>query len=188
MKAVIVGAGMAGLACAEALAAGGVGITLIDKGRAPGGRMSTRRVSTAAGEATFDHGAQYFTARDPAFQARVEQWCAAGLAARWPAAGPDAWVGTPGMNAPVKAMALHGPSMVRWSEQIDALAREGSAWRIADLEADLAVIATPAEQAAPLLAPWVGFAARAAATPSAPVLDGDGRLRRAAADRRRRAA
>jgi predicted NAD/FAD-dependent oxidoreductase len=167
MDVAIVGAGMAGLACAEALGAAGVRTALFDKGRAPGGRMSTRRIATTAGEAAFDHGAQYFTVRDAAFRARVERWQAMGLAAPWPAAGPDAWVGTPGMNAPVKQMAAAVP--VRWSAQIDAIAREADRWRVADGLFDAVLVAVPAEQAAPLLQPWQpGFADQAAQTRSAP--------------------
>jgi predicted NAD/FAD-dependent oxidoreductase len=96
---------MAGLACAEALREAGLQVTLFDKGRAAGGRMSTRRVPTLAGAAGFDQGAQYFTARDPAFRAGVEGWSEGGQAAPWPAAGDDARVGTPGVNAPVRLMA-----------------------------------------------------------------------------------
>ena len=70
--------------------------------------MSTRRVATPAGEAAFDHGAQYFTARDAGFRIQVEAWAAAGIAARWPAAGPDAWVGTPGHERP-------GEGACRWA-------------------------------------------------------------------------
>lgn len=51
-RIVIVGAGMAGLACARSLATAGLNPRLFDKGRAPGGRVATRRVDTA----TFDHG------------------------------------------------------------------------------------------------------------------------------------
>ena len=44
-----------------------------------GGRMATRR-----GEhASFDHGAQYFTAHVPAFHAAVAQWQAAGVVTEW---------------------------------------------------------------------------------------------------------
>ena len=64
MRIGIVGAGMAGLACAEELTRLGHAVLLFDKGRGPGGRMSTRRIQTSAGEAYFDHGAQYFTVRD----------------------------------------------------------------------------------------------------------------------------
>jgi renalase len=167
MRIAIVGAGMAGLTCAEALRDAGLDVALFDKGRAAGGRMSTRRLATTAGEASFDHGAQYFTVRDPAFRARVEQWHAAGQAAPWAAAGDDAWVGSPGMNAPVKQLAE--AARVHWSVQIDRLSRDGEGWRIADQEYDIALVATPAEQAGPLLEPWApAFAAKAAETRSAP--------------------
>lgn len=167
MHVAIVGAGMAGLACAEALRAAGHGVTLFDKGRGPGSRMSTRRVATAAGEAGFDHGAQYFTVRDPAFRARVLQWSDAGVAAPWPAAGADRWVGTPGMNAPVKQMA--GEADVYWSVQVEGLGRDGGQWSIGGRLFDAVLVATPAEQAAPLLAEWdPAFADRAAATKAAP--------------------
>jgi renalase len=167
MKIAIVGAGMAGLACAEALREAGLAVTLFDKGRAPGGRMSTRRMLTAAGEAGFDHGAQYFTVRDPAFRARVERWHAMGLAARWPAAGDDAWVGTPGMNAPAKRMAA--ALEMRCQAQVASLQLEGSLWHVEGGVFDAALVAVPAEQAAPLLRPWhPHFADRAAKTLSAP--------------------
>jgi len=75
----IVGAGMAGLSCARALRAAGLQVTVLDKSRGVAGRMSTRR-----GEGwQADHGAQYFTARHPAFVAEVARWVDAGVAARW---------------------------------------------------------------------------------------------------------
>lgn len=63
----IVGAGMAGVACAVALRDAGADFRLIDRGRAPGGRMSSpelhgRRV---------DLGAGYFTVRDDGFRAAI---------------------------------------------------------------------------------------------------------------------
>ena len=160
MRVAIIGAGMAGLACAAKLKAAGHDVALFDKGRGPGGRMSARRVPTPAGEASFDHGAQYFTARDPAFTAQVEAWRRDGVAAPWPDAGPDAWVGTPAMNAPVKQMAAQQD--VTWSTLIEALP-------LRDGRYDAVVVATPAEQAAPLLHPWdLRMAARAAAVRSLP--------------------
>ncbi len=172
MRIGIVGAGLAGLACAQRLKAAGHGVTLFDKGRGPGGRMSARRIATEAGEASFDHGAQYFTARDPAFRQQVEQWRQAGCAAAWPAAGPDAWVGVPAMNAPIKALA-HALD-VRWNVQVTALARAGGAWSLVGNGGgeggfEAVVVAIAAEQAAALLAPHEpGFAARAASTVSQP--------------------
>ena len=49
-------------------------VVVLDKGRSPGGRLATRRI----GEATLDHGAQFFTVRSDAFAARVDRWEADG--------------------------------------------------------------------------------------------------------------
>jgi hypothetical protein len=134
--------------------------------------MSTRRVETPLGTVSFDHGAQYFTARGDGFRAEVARWAAEGLAAPWPAAGPEAWVGVPSMNTPVKALA-EGPS-IAWSTTVEALSRDGDAWRLKTPEGvsgpfDSVVLALPAEQAAALLAGWdADLAARAAASQTAP--------------------
>ncbi|MFL5335181.1 MAG: FAD-dependent oxidoreductase [Geminicoccaceae bacterium] len=42
----VIGAGMAGAACAAALARAGAAVRLFDKGRSIGGRMAQRRVDT----------------------------------------------------------------------------------------------------------------------------------------------
>ena len=52
----IIGAGMAGLACARRLARAGHTPLLLDKGRGIGGRMATRRTTLAAGDVSFDKG------------------------------------------------------------------------------------------------------------------------------------
>lgn len=158
MKIAIVGAGLSGLSCAEKLAAGDHIVKLFDKGRGPGGRMSTRRVTNGQGEASFDHGAQYFTARDPNFQTVVADWHRRGIVDRWPAAGDDAWVGVPAMNAPVKALAA--AQDVQWSSRIDALVKREDGWelqgdsRSIGLLFDAVILAIPAEQAKSLVAPW----------------------------------
>lgn len=150
----IIGGGMAGLSAATALAPAGARIIVLDKGRGPGGRMAARRVEIAGEQVSFDHGAQYFTARDPAFLAIVRAWEAAGVAARWLAAGADAWVGTPGMNACVKAMAADLD--VRWGVRAEHLARTAEGWRVSagdqTFSAATVLVAVPAEQAAVLLA------------------------------------
>ena len=134
--------------------------------------MSTRRVETPLGTVSFDHGAQYFTARGDGFRAEVARWAAEGLAAPWPAAGPEAWVGIPSMNTPVKALA-EGQS-IAWSTVVEALSRDGDAWRLKTPEGlsgpfDTVALALPAEQAAALLAGWDSdLAARAAASQTAP--------------------
>ncbi len=172
MRVGIVGAGMAGLSCADALTRQGHDVTLFDKGRGPGGRMSTRRLPTSQGEAHFDHGAQYFTARDPAFHTCVQNWLAEGVVAPWPAAAAGAHVGVPAMNAPVRRLA-HGLD-VRWSTRVTKAERAERGWQLSvdtgDIhEVEMAVIAVPAEQAAALLAPVApDLAAQAGAAVSEP--------------------
>ena len=107
----IIGAGMAGLSCAVALARRGHKPVLFDKGRGPGGRMATRRADVNGTEVRFDHGAQYLTARDPRFVEAVEGWQSAGIVAPWPAAGEDAYVGTPAMNAPAWNVIVSVPAL-----------------------------------------------------------------------------
>lgn len=166
----IVGAGIAGVSCAETLRAAGHAVKLFDKGRGAGGRMATRRVAAPSGEIAFDHGAQYFTARDTRFAATVAEWEASGIVAPWPDAGDDAWVGTPGMNAVVKAISEQLP--VEWNARVDCLRRSDGAWfldPVADEPFDAVIVAVPAEQAAPLLvAHDPAMAAMAQACPSAP--------------------
>ncbi|MEG3085725.1 FAD-dependent oxidoreductase [Sphingomonas sp. PB2P12] len=158
MKVAIVGAGVAGLSCAVRLQQGGCDVTVLDKGRGAGGRMSTRWIAVPGGEVAFDHGAQYLTLRDPAFVDAMRDWEAAGVVARWPAAGGDAWVGTDGMSSIVKHLAAK--TNVRWNCHVTKIRTTADGWRV---EApvtkspsetyDAVVVATPAEQAAPLLAP-----------------------------------
>jgi renalase len=63
-------------------------IHLFEKSRGVGGRISSKRLAcrTQSGFCStlssfddvpfkFDHGAQYFTARDPRFQKKVIEWC-----------------------------------------------------------------------------------------------------------------
>lgn len=162
----IIGAGIAGLSAAEALGSAGHRVTCIDKGRGVSGRASTRR----ADPYRFDHGAQYFTARDPRFRARVDEWVAEGVAARWDGRiavidragdarehrdGPERFVGTPGMNAVAKHMA-QGLD-VRTSTRALALHRSENGWSIeADVGPslgpfDVVLVSTPAAQALPFV-------------------------------------
>jgi predicted NAD/FAD-dependent oxidoreductase len=181
----IVGAGIAGLSCAVRLAAAGREVCLFDKGRGPGGRMATRRIELPDGrQVSFDHGAQYFTARDQAFAAVCDRLARQGAAVAfpWPVfsrsrAGANAhlagdrWTGAGGMNAVPKALARG--LEVSSSRQVGAIARSSAGWRLTFVDGrieegfDKVVIATPAEQAAPLLrdiAPQMAEEARAAHT------------------------
>jgi renalase len=59
----IIGAGMAGIACARTLLQAGHRVSVFEKSDAVGGRMATQTSSFGS----FDHGAQYFTVRDERF-------------------------------------------------------------------------------------------------------------------------
>ena len=150
---IVIGAGMAGLTCATRLSEAGHTVRVLDKGRGPGGRMAARRAEVSGEPVSFDHGAQYFTARNDGFQAAVDQWARADAVAKWPAAGNDAWVGLPNMNGPIRIMA--DPLGVRWSTRAESIARNDDGWSITtdkgDFTAKIVLVAVPAEQAAELL-------------------------------------
>ncbi|MCL1549897.1 NAD(P)/FAD-dependent oxidoreductase [Xanthomonas nasturtii] len=161
----VIGAGLAGLACAQQLQVAGHAVTLFEQSDTPGGRMRH-----CAGEHwQCDHGAQYFTARDPAFVAVVNGWIDAGSAAPWLAriASWDGtqlrrsqsalmrYVGVPDMAAPARTLAAHLD--VRLSTEVRALQRSGQRWSVlvgqdaAALMVDAVLLAVPAPGAARLL-------------------------------------
>ncbi len=76
---IVVGAGMAGLTAARELDRAGISTLVLDKGRAPGGRMATRTM----GNARFDHGAQHFSARSEQFRQHVDELQRAGVVRSW---------------------------------------------------------------------------------------------------------
>lgn len=106
MRVIIVGAGICGLVAGRRLADSDVDVVLVDKGRSVGGRLATRRI----GDATVDHGAQFFTVRTPAFQRQVDDWVDRGLATVWShgfttSDGHPRYVATSGMNSLAKDLA-----------------------------------------------------------------------------------
>ena len=72
----VIGAGISGLVCARTLRDHGYPVTVFEKSRGVGGRMATRRTDDGF---QFDHGAQYFTARDRRFRRYVNSWIADGI-------------------------------------------------------------------------------------------------------------
>lgn len=69
----IIGTGLAGIAAARTLHAAGLHPVLFEKSRGFGGRCATKRWA----DCRIDHGAQYFTLRDPAFHQAVTTTCGA---------------------------------------------------------------------------------------------------------------
>lgn len=164
-RVAIIGAGMAGLACAMALHAAGLEVTLFDKGRRPGGRLATRRTGTLS----FDHGAPYAIAEGPSFSAFVTG--AEGLLAAWkPVGDRRRWVGVPGMSAFAAAAGQRGIGTLLPRRQVTFLSQDAAGWHLRHLDAaatrpgtviddgekagpfDRIVLALPAPQAAGLLA------------------------------------
>jgi len=146
----IIGAGMAGLACARRLAAAGKLPVLFDKGRGIGGRVATRR----ADGRQFDHGAQYVTAKGDGFAGVLAELVRSGDAATWQASEARAvTVGTPGMSALAKGMARNLD--VRSSALVSALSRGDRGWtlRVGEIEylAARVILTVPAPQALELL-------------------------------------
>lgn len=75
----VVGAGITGAACARELGRLGVPCRVVERGRAPGGRMASPTVHGRR----VDLGAGYFTVRDGGFDEVVRRWETAGLARQW---------------------------------------------------------------------------------------------------------
>ena len=162
MRIVVIGAGMAGLTAAGLIAAEGHDVTVLDKGRRPGGRMATKQLG---GGASADHGAQFFTVRTEAFSAVVDQWVADGIVHEW-CRGFSSEDGYPRF-AVAHGMAELAAHMsvgldVRSSVHVDAVRSAGSQWEVAwpatqrgaagVIETDVVVLTPPAPQAATLVA------------------------------------
>jgi predicted NAD/FAD-dependent oxidoreductase len=77
---VIVGAGVAGLACARALAASGRSVVVLERSRGVGGRCATRRVSGQP----VDHGAAFLHGSDDRFLADAGSVPGAVVLPGWP--------------------------------------------------------------------------------------------------------
>jgi hypothetical protein len=187
MRIAVVGAGIAGLSAARALQAAGHDVTVFERSPHPGGRVATwrardvelnrgpqrafpsalgwRRMGTA--DLEFDHGAQYFTVRDPRFAEVVAEWERRRVVARWTGrivtfdgegwedveAGTERFVGVPSMRA-LGGHLAEGLT-IRYEVEVAALA---------DLAGfDRVVVALPAPSAAPLLAGAPRLRERAAA-------------------------
>lgn len=141
----IIGAGLAGLTLARELSAVAE-ITLYEKARGLGGRMSTRRNATHQ----WDHGAQFFTARSKAFQALLAPLISNGTVVAWQpnitTLSPDQapfkrpwfephYVAAPGMNSLLKALA--GDLNIHLSTRVDKLVAQADRWQLFDDKAQL---------------------------------------------------
>jgi len=156
-RVAVVGAGMSGAVCATVLRSRGISTELIERGRAPGGRMASpelhgRRV---------DLGAAYFTAKEPDFLAAVEDWSARKLVRDWTdtldvysadghrtTSGPMRYATDGGLRSLVRASLPGEPNCGAVVGSLD------------DLDHDAVVLAMPDPQAArlaPDAADWVDY-------------------------------
>lgn len=157
----IIGAGVAGIRCAQVLKQSGLTVTLFEKSHGPGGRLATRR--NDAGD-HFDHGAQYITCRSDDFAQWLETLREDGSMAAWEPELADAanadhhpWlVGTPGMNALLKPRSRELD--IRTQTTVSALQRLGRRWQLIIDDGsvlpgfDVVIITAPCPQARALLA------------------------------------
>lgn len=167
MTVIVVGAGIAGLACARALDDAGVPVRVLERARVVGGRLASKRIDGRP----VDIGAAYFTADDPGFTVVVERWRAAGLARPW----TDTMLAYDGAPPP---RATDGP--LRWAAPgglrtlaeelgtgLDVVLRQevgtvGPGPCVDGEPADAVVLAMPGPQALRLLHPELAATAAAA--------------------------
>jgi predicted NAD/FAD-dependent oxidoreductase len=170
----VVGAGLAGIACARRLRDAGLHVRIFESQRSPGGRLATRRFAVAS----FDHGAQYLTATDAKFRSLLESAQSAGAAVRWRPDWPggdrgrDLWVGSPAMNSLPRFLARD--LEVEYGARILRLERSQGNWALLDdrgsahTDFSAVVLAIPAPAAAALAGTCTALAARAESVPMAP--------------------
>lgn len=160
MKIAIIGAGLSGLALAEMLK-DKAAITLFEKARGVGGRMSTRY----ADPYQFDHGAQYFTVRTPEFAQFLQPFITSNIVRHWSPQivklegnghlvgipqTEDYYISVPKMNMLCKTLAADKD--VRIQHQIAAIEKTQQGWMLFDNQEqsfgpyDIVVSTAPAPQ------------------------------------------
>ena len=156
-RVAVIGAGLSGAACARALCERGIAVDVVERGRAPGGRMASpmlhgRRV---------DVGAAYFTAKETDFISTVDRWSASGLVRQWTDTfdvfSADGHGRTSG---PVRYATPHGLRSLVRDALPEEVRREGEVGSLDELDHDAIVLAMPDPQAArlaPDAADWVTY-------------------------------
>jgi renalase len=165
---IVVGAGIAGVACARRLHDAGQPVRVLERADHLGGRMASRIEQVAGHPHPVDLGAPYFTAADSRFAAVVAGWQTAGLARPWTdtvalagadgrgltgsTTGPTRWTGNHGMRRLVEALA-EGLD-VRLATEVTRVDHDDTGLPLVDGEPAAAVVlAMPDPQAETVLAP-----------------------------------
>lgn len=147
LQVAVVGAGIAGAACAHVLRRAGIRVRVFDKGRGVGGRLATRRTE----DWQWDHGVQSITASDPGFARWVE-----GLS-DWSCDEPELGkVGAPTQNQLVKGLLEDIPTQLA-TQVLEIFRGEQGDWSIRTSPTsvhagfDAVVLAIPAPQSRKLI-------------------------------------
>jgi len=167
-RVAVVGAGISGVAAANALRKHGVDVTVLDRGHRIGGRMATRTLRGTGlpyDGRVVDVGAAYFTVTSEPFQDVVDGWVLRSMVRRWTdtfvVSGPDGpqgvvtgpmrYAAPAGLRSLVEdlaadlALVIHPREVERVDRVADGVEVDGERF-------DAVVLAMPAPQAADLLA------------------------------------
>lgn len=167
-KIAIIGAGITGLTLAKQLE-GFAQITIFDKSRGIGGRMSTRRAEPFH----FDHGTPFFKIHHPLFKEFLQPFEAKGIVTPWQAniknydftkqdlktsntkKNEQYYVASPTMNALCKSLASNLD--IRLQTEITEIQNENNVWTLLSSDGqvhehfDWVIATTPVEQAAAIM-------------------------------------
>ena len=91
---IIIGSGIAGLSAANYLSSKNFNVTVLDKGKYPGGRISTRRGE----DFIFNHGAQFFTAKSNEFKKICNRAVNDNVLVNWVDSKTNRFIGNPDMR------------------------------------------------------------------------------------------
>ena len=160
-KTLIIGAGISGLMAGITLSSSGYPVTILEKSNGVGGRMATRRFKGGV----FDHGAQFFTARDPQFQKLVDGLENEGIVRQWSQGFPESgamtradghprYMGVGGMTSIAKK--LSQDLEVHLQTAAMAISFDGEFWHIQTIDGrtyngDCLILTAPIPQSLSLL-------------------------------------
>jgi renalase len=176
---IVVGAGLAGLVCAQRLQEAGHQVCLLEKSRGLGGRLATRRIHGVP----LDHGTRYLVNHGDRLQQLIDAWCRQKILTPWQpqtfdltadgslqarATRQPYLVAPAGMNVIGKQLA-QGLTIHRQQRLLGLALTADKTWQLTvDLAADhppveyqarAVVLALPAPQILPILAPLEAIAA-----------------------------
>ncbi len=169
---VVIGAGIAGLVCAQQLHSCGYKVAVVEKSRGLGGRVATRRLY----DSRADHGACYLSPKGELLERFVQLLCSRGILQVWTdtvykysttqqlqaAAGSPRYIAPDGMSAIAKFLATN--LEIRLQQRVEAITPNSNfSWHLSfdtsntvtqpPLTAKAVVVAIPAPQALMLLQP-----------------------------------